>query len=382
MFAVKKRKSAISFILALLSIVILQCQLFDKSSKRSLSSLKPVRVDRELSSIACSANQNGAVIIMYHRFDGKYRSTSVTKDLLQQHLNFFRSQGFNIVPLETVVRAIERGVSLPPKTLAITVDDAYRSAYEIAHPLFVQYRAPYTVFVNTKAVDQGITDYMSWNQLRNIAQSGLAVLEAHSHSHAYMVREFDSFQREQDIKTSVLRLYQETRHLPKYFAYPYGEANLQFISEVKNYRWNIEGQNFKFLAAFTTQSGPAGCSSDLFALPRFALNMDYGKMSELFRYKMMSRHFPVDSFFPQDLAFCASNKVQKFSLNSSHLTLNGLNCFASNGGAVVKLRNQKQVDILLNQPFVKGLRQRVNCTLPAKEGQFFWFGKELSILKC
>ncbi|MDE0092345.1 MAG: polysaccharide deacetylase family protein [Oligoflexia bacterium] len=380
MFKIGKRNIISFTILILCGVVVLQCQVFDKISRNELS--QSMEISRGLSSANCSASQNGAIVVMYHRFDGKYPSTSVTKDLLQQHLNFFRSNDFNIIPLEEVVRAVEEGINLPPKTLAITVDDAYRSAYEIAHPLFLKYKAPYTVFVNTKAVDQNIKDYMSWNQLRQISQSDLVDLEAHSHAHAYMIRELNFSQREQDIKTSVIRIYQETNHLPKYFAYPYGETSNQFINEVKNYRWNIGGHNFKFLAAFTTQSGPIGCSSSMFALPRFALNMNYGKMNDLFRYKMMSRHFPIQSFSPQDLAFCASRKIQKFSLKSSHLALNGLNCFASNGGAGVKMKNPGEIDILLNQPFIEGLRQRINCTLPAGGDQFFWFGKEFSILEC
>ena len=135
----------------------------------------------------------------------------------------------------------------------------------------------------------------------------------------------------------------------------------QFLCEVDNY---VAEQNRE-----TTED------------QKFMLNY-LDNSDHLFRYKMMSRHFPVNDFFPQDLAFCASRKVQKFSLKASHLALNRLNCFASNGGAVVKKNSEKQVDILLNQPFVKGLRQRVNCTLPSGDGQFFWFGKEFSILEC
>lgn len=369
-------------ILIISSFLFVKCQLFNKNSKNQLVNLKSIKTVRGLSSTNCSVNQNGAVIIMYHRFDGKYSSTSVTRDLLKEHLDFFRGNGFNIVSLEKVVQAIQTGESLPPKTLAITVDDAYRSVYEIAHPLFLKYQAPYTVFVNTKALDQNISDYMSWSQLRRLAQSNLTDLSAHSHTHAYMLRELNSTQREKDIKTSVLRIYQETDHLPIYFAYPYGETNKKFINEVKNYRWNIEGQPFRFLAAFTTQSGPVGCSSSLFALPRFALNMNYGKVNDLFRSKMLSRHFPIKNFSPSDLAFCSSDKIQKFSLSSSHLDLNRLNCFSSNGQVFMKQKNSNQMDIILKQPFIKGLRQRINCTLPDGEGQFFWFGKEFSILNC
>ena len=371
------------FLFILFSFFILQCHLFDKNSQKNLSVQKSVQTVRSLSSTStCLENQNGAVVIMYHRFDGKYPSTSVTKDMLLQHISFFQSNEFNIVPLDVVVKAVKSGANLPPRTLAITVDDAYRSVYEIAHPILSSYKIPYTVFVNTKAVDQNIKDYMSWNQLRQISQSSLVDLEAHSHSHAYMIRELNSIQREQDVKKSVLRIYQQTKRLPKYFAYPYGETNLKFINAVKNYRWNIEGQNFKFLAAFTTQSGPAGCSSSLFALPRFALNMHYGKLNDLFQYKMKSRHLPVQSFYPQDLAFCASQNIQKFSLKSSYIKLNGLQCFANGKATSVKMINQNHVEILLHQPFRKDLRHRLNCTLPSGSGQFFWYGKEFSILNC
>ena len=319
---------------------------------------------------------------MYHRFDGRYSDTSVTRELLIEHLDFFLSNRFHIVPLSVVVRALRQGQSLPERTLAVTVDDAYKSLYEIAHPVFLKYRIPYTVFVNTEGIDKRVRDYMTWEQLRDITRSGLAVLEAHGHVHAYMIRHMNAAQRAQDIKTSVTRLYEETGHLPKYFAYPYGETHNSFIRELQNYHWNIGGRGFRFEAAFTTQSGPAGCSSSLFALPRFALNMRYGKINNLFSHKMKSRHFPVKSFSPAELALC-SGGPRNFSLTTyPDFSLRGLNCFSTNVGNTVKIRNQNQAEIILNAPFTEGLRQRINCTLPDGQGRVFWFGKEFTILKC
>ena len=356
----------------------LQCRRMDKQSY-----MEDIKAFRGLSSApTCSSNQNGAVIVMYHRFDGRYSDTSVTKELLIRHLEFFRSNHFRIVPLSAVMRALKHGQSLPEKTLAVTVDDAYRSLYEIAHPVFLKYRVPYTVFVNTEGIDKGIKDYMTWRQLRHIAKSGLAVLEAHGHTHAYMIRQMNASQRAVDVKTSVIRLYKETGRLSKYFAYPYGETHNSFIRELKNYRWDIGGRNFQFEAAFTTQSGPAGCSSSLFALPRFALNMRYGKINNLFSHKMKSRHFPIKNFSPSDLALC-SGRQKNFSLTAyPGFSLQGLNCFSTNGGNTVKIRNQNHAKIVLNAPFTKGLRQRINCTLSDGQGRVFWFGKEFAILQC
>ena len=358
----------------LMAFVCVQCLSFNKKIK--WDEIKSTFRDINSVALSCSTKQNGAVVIMYHRFDGLYSDTSVTEEQFKQHLHFFRSNKFNIVPLSLVVEAIKTGKSLPPKTLAITIDDAYKSTYKQAHPLFVRYNIPYTVFVNTKGIDRGLRDYMTWDQLRSISQSGLASLEAHSHNHAYMIRSFNSKQREKDVKTSVTRIYKEIGHFPKYFAYPYGETNKQFIQELKNYNWNIEGKTFRFSAAFNTQSGPAGCSSNLFALPRFALNIKYGKFQDLFRSKMNSRHFPVRSFYPDDLAFCASEKKQKFSISSyPGVNLNALQCFATNGGSSIQIKNQNQADIILNTPFTKGLRQRINCSVPAGPTHFFGLEK-------
>ncbi len=329
----------------------------------------------------CSPRSHSAVIVMYHRFDGKHPSTSVTKALLRGHLQFFRSNGLSIVPLNRIVQALKRGGPLPKKTLAITIDDAYRSLYEIAHPLFVKQRIPYTVFVNTQAIDQSLKDYMTWGQLKEISRSGLAHLEAHGHSHSYMIRSMNPQQRERDIRTSVLRLYENTGRWPQYFAYPYGETSQQFIKELKNYRWNLQGRPFKFSAGFSTQSGPAGCSSNLFALPRFALNMRYGKINDLFRHKMMSRHLPLQNFSPKELALCKSRPRRHFSLTAQKLSLRGLNCFASNSGLKLQA-NKNQAKIILNSPWTKGLRQRLNCTLPDGQGRVFWLGKEFTLLDC
>lgn len=377
------------FIVSLVFLIVFShCQNLNKSSQSALSVLPEVSssplASRSISSLpSCSLNHKGAVIVMYHRFDGKHSSTSVTESLLREHIHYFLSNGFRIISLEQVVRALQTGQALPDKALAITIDDAYRSAYDIAHPLFVKHKIPYTLFVNTEAIDRSLKDYMTWNQIRSLKSSGLVALEAHSHTHAYMIREMSATQRERDVKTSVMRIYKETGQLPRYFAYPYGETHNLFVRELKNYRWNIGGKIFRFQAAFTTQSGPAGCSSSLFALPRFALNMNYGKMNQLFKHKMNSGHFSVRNFSPDDFALCSKHNHKRFSLAvDSGLSLERLNCFASNGGLNLKLKSNYQAEIILNNPMNQGLRQRINCTLPRKSGGFFWLGREFTILKC
>ena len=191
----KKSIRQVFFLMIAFGLVCVQC-LFVQKKMNVKNTEKAVR---NISSASCSPSQNGAVVIMYHRFDGLYSDTSVTKEQLKQHIQFFLSKGFNIAPLKDVVKAVKSGRSLPVKTLAITIDDAYKSAYEQAHPLFLKHRIPYTVFVNTEGIDRGLKDYMTWDQLRSISQSKLASLEAHGHAHAYMIRKLNATQREKDV---------------------------------------------------------------------------------------------------------------------------------------------------------------------------------------
>ena len=321
---------------------------------------------------------------MYHRFNEKYPSTSVTEKMLREHMAFFQKENFKFLSLKELVNSLKGRIPFPERAVAITLDDAYVSAYEVAHPLFVKKGIPYTIFVNTEGIDRKFASYMSWDQLRELSRSPLVSLEAHGHTHAYMVRKMNAKEREQDIKQSVIRLTQETGKLPQFFSYPFGETNQKFIHEVRNYSWEIEGHDFQFQAAFATQSGPVGHCSHLFALPRFALNMRYGKMGTAFMHKMKARPFPVENFLPDKYVLCEKDKNRAFTLTAPDgFSLKGFQCFATNTKAQIQI-DHNRAQIILDSPWKtkQFSRERINCTLPTGQGDFFWFGREFSVLNC
>lgn len=334
---------------------------------------------------ACMQAKGQAVVVMYHQFNAPYPSTSVTADQLQSHINYFLSSGFNIVPLKTIVDYVKNKIPIPDKTIAITLDDAYRSAYKIAHPIFKKYKIPYTVFVNTEGIDRGFKAYMTWGHLREISKSGLASLQAHGHVHGRLVRNFNSTERKKDVLTSVRRIYKETGVVPKYFAYPYGENSNQFIKELKSYRMKLGRSKFKFEAAFSTQSGPIGCSSSLFKLPRFALNESYGKLGQTFYIKMNSLHLPIVEYNPSDAGVCVSERRKNFSfkLHPSFSSKSGVNCFASNAKAYVQRDSSTgYVYISLEKGFGDNSTERLNCTIAGLNGRYYWLGREFFVYPC
>ena len=56
--------------------------------------------------------------------------------------------------------------------------------------------------------------------------------------------------------------------------------------------------------------------------------------------------------------------------------LTRLSCFSSHDGrARLERLGERRIEIRVSRAFPKG-RTRVNCTLPAGEGRWYWFGRQ------
>ena len=350
----------------------------------------PISFNRGLSDVGssrkCDLRAGSAVVLMYHKFDEPHKSTSVTIPQFEEQLQFFKNNGYQVVPLNKIVSAVKGQIPFGKKWIAITIDDAYKSFLK-AKPLLESYQYPYTIFVNSQAVDEGYSSSMSWEDLKGIMQSGLGELAAHSHTHGHLVQDMNTQQRQKDILLSVEQIYQNTSFLPQFFSYPFGEVSHNLMQEVKSMN-QVSGRSFRFSAAFSTQSGPVGCSSDLFALPRFAINEKYGVVDDLFKIKMNSRHLPVVDYHPKNPAVCVEEQINKvyFSV-SPNVDLSDIKCYANRGNTahvnvspdgLVTISLGKALGFGLNNP--EDIRERLNCTAYYK-GRYFWYGREFTILK-
>ena len=96
--------------------------------------------------------RNRILILMYHRFSDEERNSTVSSDQFRQHLQYLKKHA-NPISLEDAVDALESEVRLPANPVVITIDDAYRDAYEIALPLLDEYKVKATLFAVTDFVD-------------------------------------------------------------------------------------------------------------------------------------------------------------------------------------------------------------------------------------
>jgi peptidoglycan/xylan/chitin deacetylase (PgdA/CDA1 family) len=91
--------------------------------------------------------RRGVRILLYHRFPESIRQS------LESQCAHLRKY-YHLVSLTEVHAWLRGEQSLPPNSLAVTVDDGYRDFYCTAYPIFRAYRIPVTVFLASDFLDR------------------------------------------------------------------------------------------------------------------------------------------------------------------------------------------------------------------------------------
>jgi peptidoglycan/xylan/chitin deacetylase (PgdA/CDA1 family) len=314
------------------------------------------------------------VVLQYHHISEDTPGiTSVTPEQFQQHLDYLLQHDHVVMPLEDVITALKIGEDLPDRCIALTIDDAYASAYFEAFPRIVRYEYPLTVFVSTDAVDQGLRGFLTWEQMREMQAKGIS-FQNHSRSHDHLIRRSagesgDDWEQRvaTDIQFAQNRIESELGSRPTLFAYPYGEYNLALKEIVSSMG----------LIGFGQQSGPLWRQADFSALPRFPMASFYASM-RAFPNKVGSLPLPITGAFPDDPVVALDEWHPTLTLvfapdveNAQQLT-----CYL-NGSPEVGYQWLDQpagAVVITPKGRLNAGRNRTNCTLPlGGSGRFGWY---------
>jgi peptidoglycan/xylan/chitin deacetylase (PgdA/CDA1 family) len=128
---------------------------------------------------------------------------------------------------------------------SITFDDGFRDNLTVALPLLEKYELPMTLFVTAGFVGQG--DYLSANELREIARHPLVTIGAHGLWHRHFTKLSKEDARAELLASRTL-LQTITGQKIDFMAWPYGECNeeLEALSKESGYRaaWSVwKGSN-------------------------------------------------------------------------------------------------------------------------------------------
>lgn len=329
-----------------------------------------------LTGLCLTATTQAAVILQYHHVsDETPRITSISPALFETHMEYLEDNGFTVWSLPRLVEQISNGKPIPDKVVSITFDDAYDSIYHRAFPLLKKRGWPFTVFVSTRPVEQKNQGFMTWQQLKEMANQK-ATIANHTHSHAHLVRKPD---RESDtewlervqkeISEAQTLIEQNTGQKHKLLAYPYGEHTKE-ISRL------VESMGF---TGFGQQSGAVGAGYDMTALPRFPMNNNFGAM-EQFRTKVSSLPMNLKKIVPNWRIITNQSGFSDgltLTFQPEEGNVNQLNCYLSFQGKTELSTKRTDAAIVVTIPQVPlppvG-RSRINCTMPSMElpGRFRW----------
>ena len=321
------------------------------------------------------------VILQYHHVsEDTPASTSIAPKQFDKHMQFLQDNNFKVIALSTLVDAIKEKKSLPDKTVVITFDDAYIDILTQGKPILDKHGFPFTIFINPGMVGQNTSHFLSWQQLKAMADDGVIIANHGMHhdslartplgmtTQAWLAKNSESLLRAEKI------IEAETGQSWRYFAYPYGE----FSPEVQ--QWVLEN-NF---VAFSQQSGPVGLNTELTSIPRFPASQPYDQLSSL-RDKLDSLPFNIhlegknqQTIFEQGESTSLSINivVDDFEPDQLHCYISGL------GRQKIQWQSDDLFTIDFSAPLPSG-RVRCNCTAPSisEPGRYYWFSKPWFILK-
>jgi peptidoglycan/xylan/chitin deacetylase (PgdA/CDA1 family) len=170
--------------------------------------------------------QNGFRVLMYHQIDPE-RSDALTVKLedFEKQLRYLLWFRYHIISLSDVLSFIEKGTSLPPKSVLLTFDDGYQNNFEYVLPLLKKYNVKATIFLPVRYIgkinawDNGSEPLMDFDTL-NAARPHFEYA-LHSFSHQNMAEMSDA-QLSEDLSACYTTLQENNFTFLPALAYPYG----------------------------------------------------------------------------------------------------------------------------------------------------------------
>ncbi|MEA3384128.1 MAG: polysaccharide deacetylase family protein [Campylobacterota bacterium] len=227
-------------------------------------------------------------IFVYHRFDdSRHKSANTTLKELTKQFEYFKSNGYKVVPLEDILEKIEKKEKIPAKWVALTIDDAYKSFYEHGLEVFKKYNYPFSLYVYVEATNKRYGDFMTWDQIKETSKYGTIGLHSYSHPR---LQNLTTQEIVNDTKKAYDIFEDKLGFKPTIYAYPYGEYTKDVKSTLKN--------NFKFRAILNQNTGAITKNSDIYDIDRIALVGEVNLEHKL-RYKSFDVKWQEPLVFPK-----------------------------------------------------------------------------------
>jgi glycosyltransferase involved in cell wall biosynthesis/peptidoglycan/xylan/chitin deacetylase (PgdA/CDA1 family) len=186
----------------------------------------------------------GTPILMYHAFGGDEERGSrfiIPVRQFAQQMKWLQRLGYRVIGLEEFLRCRREHRLPPPRSVVITIDDAYADTLSHAYPVLHRHGYPATVFAvsdrvgaaNAWSNGTGLKGrrLLSWGEIAEMARAGIE-FGAHTATHPKLP-ELPEEQVRQEVIGSKTEL-ENRLHVPiRSFAFPFGERDVASERVVK-----------------------------------------------------------------------------------------------------------------------------------------------------
>jgi peptidoglycan/xylan/chitin deacetylase (PgdA/CDA1 family) len=201
----------------------------------------------------------------------------------EKQMQELKNGGITVIGMQDLL-AWKRGEkSIPPRCAVLTLDDGWKSQYEVGWPILKKFGYPFTLFIYTEGVRGGHFgggEAMTWEMLSEMRDAGVDI-EAHSATHQDLRRPYDKVAKKRlsppeyeqwlqnEIVGSKQLLEQKLGIKVNCFAVPYGFYN-EHIKEVC--------RNAGYEAVFTVYGQPITFNSPADSLGRYLIEANKPKV--------------------------------------------------------------------------------------------------------
>lgn len=189
---------------------------------------------------------------MYHHVgdlppgaDAIRRSLTVSLEKFEAQMRFLKDQGYTTIRIGDLINHFQTGAPLPPKPIILTFDDGYTDNYLNVFPSLKDFGFSGAFFVVSGGADFNHEEYMTWDQLREMAANGMEIGN-HTLTHRYNLGSTYPSTQRTEIFESHKRFVAEMPGWIPIFSYPsgsYNEYTLELLRELG------------YTAAVTTRQG-------------------------------------------------------------------------------------------------------------------------------
>jgi peptidoglycan/xylan/chitin deacetylase (PgdA/CDA1 family) len=151
----------------------------------------PLRIDNK-GGLTPSGYQVVPVLNYHHFLEDCGSLLCIPPAVFDQQMKYLKDNGYRTVTMEDLLGFLQYRQALPKRSLMITIDDGYRSAYDVAYPILKRYGFAATLFIYTDYV--GVSDKaITWDQLKEMSTNGFQIgSHTLSHSDLTMKKEGES----------------------------------------------------------------------------------------------------------------------------------------------------------------------------------------------